>query len=145
MKKDKLETRLDELEEYFQNELNKINKELDSFKKQKIQNINLFSITTYSEVCKILNEKEEILPYLKIKQIQKLYNGDWKIDWSNINQKKYYSYFNLNASRGLVGFTVSIYCLTYSLGQVAFYKDEKTSNYVGKIFYSIYKEFIEQQ
>lgn len=136
--KNEIEKRLDRLEEYVVNEMEKI-RELTLKNKSK----DIFTIITYKEVCEELKEKEEICPYKKIKQLERLYNGTWKKDFNDKNQKKYYPYFNLDASSGLVGF-YSSYCYYYfSFGQVGFYKDQKTSDYIGKTFWPIYKEFIE--
>jgi len=72
-----------------------------------------------------------------------LFNGNWVKNWDDFNQKKYYPYFNFNpASFGSFGFFFSDYCYYCSCAVVAVYKDEKTSNYVGKTFYNIYKDFI---
>ncbi len=96
-------------------------------------------IKTYSDVCKELGEKEITCPYQKIKQIEKLFNGDWKKDWTNRSQYKYYPYFEYSTSSGF-GFYSSL-SPSYSFsGGVAFYKDQETSDYVGKTFIDIYKE-----
>ncbi len=137
--KNEIEKRLDKLEEYVCDEMESIRKLAKELPKEK----DLFSITTYKEVCELLKEKEETCPYKKIKQIEKLYNGDWKKDWNNFDQRKHYPYFNFKASLGVVGFNGSYDAGYYSHGQVAFYKDQKTSDYVGKTFWLIYKEFIE--
>lgn len=101
---------------------------------------NLFKITTYKAVCKKLNEKEETCPYKKIKQIEKLFNGSWIKDWKNKNQSKYYPYFEITGS-GLVSFG-SLYVGYCLHGQVAYFKDNQTSIFVGKTFIDIYEELM---
>lgn len=133
--KKEVDQALNALEEYVIKEMDKIREMVIQQPKTK----DLFSITSYSEVCKELKEKEETCPYKKIKQIEKLFNGSWIKDWTNRNQAKYYPYFEYQSAGGLV-FFVSL-CLYYcSYGQVAFYKDKATSDYVGKTFIDIYKE-----
>jgi len=66
---------------------NKLQKELDILKQQ-INNENnkdyLFSITTYDEVCEALKEDKQTCPYKKIKQIEKLFNGNWVKNWDDL-------------------------------------------------------------
>lgn len=101
----------------------------------------LFSeIRNYSDVCKKLGENEVYCPYQQIKQIEKLFNGDWKKNWDNKNQSKYYPYFEQKSS-GLV-FYYSYSCYDDFSGQVAVYKDSKTSDFVGKTFIDIYKRLM---
>lgn len=138
-----IQRRLDKLEEHVSEELEAIrniieNKEKETEKSKR----DLFTIKTYKEVCKELKESEETCPYKQIKQIERLFNGDWEKDWNNTNQAKWYPYFNLKASGGEVGFSRSGYHRYSSDGQVAFYKDQKTSDYVGRTFWSIYKQLI---
>lgn len=136
--KTEIEKALQKLEDYVVNEMDEIRKLVENIPKPK----DLFNITTYSEVCKELKEKEETCSYKKIKQIEKLFNGSWKKDWNNFDQLKYYPYFNFKASSGMVGFCTSVSSYDGSYGPVAYYKDKVTSDHVGKNFWLIYKEFI---
>ncbi len=113
-------------------------------------------IKNYSDVCIQLGEpeinedwfaeefdketKSKLVAIAKIKQIERLFNGTWIKDWSNTNQYKYYPYYRIESS-GLVFFRSIYYCLS-AIGQVAFYKDEKTSTFVGKTFIDLYKQII---
>ena len=130
-----VEKALEKLESYVSEEMDKIRK----LAKQEVKLKDLFSIVTYSEVCKELKEKEKTCPYKKIKQIEKLFNGEWKKDWLDRNQQKWYPWFEYKAGRGLV-FDASVYHDYCSSGQVAFYKDKLTSDHIGKNFLDIYKE-----
>jgi len=89
---------------------------------------------------KELKEASTTNPYLQIKQIEKLFNGNWKKDWNDNNQKKWFPWFRMNTSSGPLGFGGSYYHDGFSDGQVAFYKDEKTSNHIGKYFFNIYQK-----
>lgn len=132
-----IEKRLDKLEEYVSNEMEAIRK----LSKKPVKK-DLFQITTYEEVCKELKEDLKINPYDKIKQIEKLFNQSWTKNWNDLNQNKYYPYFNLNTTTGVVGFCGSVTLAYGGYGQVAFYKDKQTSDYIGKTFWNIYKEIL---
>jgi hypothetical protein len=95
-------------------------------------------IKNYSDVCKQLCEPEQSCPYQKLKQIERLFNGDWRKDWSNFNQYKYYPYFSLTGV-GLV-FDVSDFDCSGSGGRVAYFKDKQTSDFVGRTFVDIYRQ-----
>lgn len=130
-----IEKKIDDLESKFSDELDKLRKELKELPKTK----DLFSITTYSEVCKELKEKEETCPYKKVKQLEKLFNQGWIKDWINKDQYKYYPYFTINEFGRLV-FRGSGYGYASFGGEVGFYKDKQTSDHIGKNFISIYEE-----
>lgn len=114
------------------------------------------SITTYKQVCEALaieeltlsdfgflesEDRKKSLAFHKLQQIAKLFNRDWRPDWKNTSQYKYYPYFNL-ASGGL-GFSASSYGSSDCFSSVVYFKDKETSDYVGKTFLSIYKDFNE--
>ena len=92
------------------------------------------------ELKKELKEKEETCPYKMIKQIEKLFNGNWVKDWNNKNQSKWYPYYEQTGS-GLVFSYSASYCTRFP-GQVAFYKDKKTSDHIGKYFIDVYKKLM---
>ena len=99
---------------------------------------NLFDkIKNYSDVCKELNEREESDPIKKIKQIAKLFNGDWRVNF-NGSQRNWYPYFHY--SGGGCRFDGSGCRDVRFYGMVSYYKDEKTSNFVGKTFSDVYME-----
>lgn len=99
----------------------------------------LENIKTYKDVCKYLNEPLETLPYFQIKQIEKLFNGNWIKDFSK-NQENWYPYFTYNEVSGCLGFGFSDFRRSCSDGQVAFYKSKEISNFVGKTFIDIYNK-----
>lgn len=115
----------------------------------------IFSVNTYSKICKELKEEEytenhvsglpkeykkKQLAFLKLQQISKFFNKNWTPDFSNKSEYKYYPYFEYKAS-GLVFSSsgCSSYCFSV---QVAFYKTEEISNFVGKTFIDIYEDLI---
>lgn len=146
MKKEEANKKLKELEKEFNNKVSELRKIIE-------QPEDLFGkIKNYSDVCKELNEKEftldsltslpeylriKTLAFLKIKQIEKLFNGDWKPKFDG-KQYNYYPYFT-GIGLGMV-FYGSYDSCDFSYGQVTFYKDKETSNFVGKTFIDIYRE-----
>jgi hypothetical protein len=113
--------------------------------------VDLFNIITYKEVCKALGEKlitEESFSHLpvymvnkavaqaKIQQLEKFFNGDWIKDWNNSNQRKYYPWFE-KRSGGWVFYGSDCGECRFS-GVVGFYKDQPTSDHIGKNFMDIY-------
>jgi hypothetical protein len=128
-------------------------------KKKLLDEIDLFDkIKNYSDVCFeldideltidsfnfITDEKDrlKIFRFYQIKQIEKVFNQNWIIDWSNTNQYKYYPWFKLSSSSGLVGFAGSAYDHAGSCAGVGFFKNSEISNYVGKTFIDIYTDII---
>ncbi len=91
------------------------------------------SYARYS-VDKGLDRKVEA--FIAIKNIEKLFCGDWVKDWTNNRQYKYYPYFE-KASRGW-RFFVSSYLVGGSYGEVAFYPSAEISDFVGKLFIEYY-------
>lgn len=125
-----------------QKQMDSLQKEMDRLKEIINRPKNLFeTITSYKDVCIELGEPEETCPYKKIKQIEKLFNRDWVKDWSNKNQKKYYPYFEHLTGSGWV-FRASSYRCYFSDGQVAFYKNEETSDFCGRTFTKEYSELM---
>lgn len=134
-----LKQQIDDLEATFSEELNKLRKLLKSNLDGKIVKKDIFTITKYSDVCIELGEKEETCPYKKIKQIEKFYNQEWKPNWSNTNEYKYYPYFSLSSAGGLVYYGF-VNCYGDFFGGVAFYKDSKTAKYVGETYTKEYED-----
>lgn len=117
------------------------------------EEIDLFKIKTYKEVCKKLKEKEltindfkflaveyrkKALASTKLQQIEKLFNGSWVKDFNNSNQRKYYPYFEKRSSGWLVHSVHGYRCS--SRAGAAFYKDEQTAKYCGSTFINIYSD-----
>lgn len=116
--------------------------------------VDLFKeVKRYSDVCRLLEEKEytledfQFLPeYLrkktlatvKISQFEKLFNQEIELDWSNINQPKYYPYFDTSSGR-LVFYSCCDHCY-HCGGVVAYFKDRNTAEFVGKIAIDIYAD-----
>lgn len=124
----------------------------DKETKKLLNKVSLFDrIKNYSDVCKELNIEEltiehfgflpkeqrlKSLAYHQIQNIGKLFNGKWKVKWDG-KQRNWYPWFELKASSlvflgsyGFVGHS--------SAAEVFYYKDQETSDFVGKTFLDIY-------
>lgn len=112
-------------------------------------------IKTFSDVCKELNEKEldinyfTFLPdYQRIKafrhyQIQiiaKLFNDKWKPNWLNINEYKYYPWFDYKLGGWSLD-TVDCRC-SCSAVEVACFKNKKDAEFVATTFKDIYIDYL---
>ena len=119
----------------------KLQNELDKLKLEINKPEDIFSVTTYSEVCKKLNKKKETCPYKQIKDLEKFFNEDWKKEIYNTSQYKYYPYFYIRG--GSLVFSGSGCGTSFFCGFVGLFKSEKISIHVGKYFISIYQEIAE--
>lgn len=129
----------------------------DEKSKELYNKISLFDkVKNYSDVCSILNtriltiedfsflpenERLRALNFHKVKNIEKLFNGKWILNWKDSKQQKWYPYFTIG-NNGL-GFGGSLCHRDYSYGSVGYFLDEKTSDFVGKTFLDIYKGILE--
>ena len=127
--------------EKLQKQANKLQQELDKLKTQidSCDTVDIFTATTYKEVCKRLGVKEDKNPFNKIKHLEQYFNEGWKPNWKNQNEYKWYPYYTLNNSCGLV-FDGSYDGGCFFFGYVGFFKTKEISNFIGKTFISIYKE-----
>lgn len=119
----------------------KLQNELDKLKLEINKPEDIFSVTTYSEVCKKLNKKQETCPFKKIKDLELFFNESWKKEIYNTSQYKYYPYFSI---RGVsLVFYGSLCYACHFCGFVGLFKSEKISTHVAKHFISIYQEIAE--
>lgn len=118
-------------------------------------------VASFEEACKKegLNPEEEI-PFknpangrqkavnaaAKLFIISKALNGDWKPDWNNWNQGKYYPWFNMQSTAaGGSGFSFRDFGYGDSdsrVGSRLVYKDSKTAEYAGTQFLEIYRDLM---
>lgn len=122
--------------------------QLQEIAKQTQQDI--FTATTYSEVCKRLNEKElqmsdfgftcnadtkKILAFVKIKQLERYFNQKWIPDWSNFSEYKYYLLYEFKNGGWVFG---GVLRACSSFAEVGFYKTEKIAKHIQTYFNSEY-------
>lgn len=145
MKKQQALNKLKDLESEIEKLKNIINEPEDLFGK----------ISNYKDVCIELNEKEyaecdfshienktdrlQILAITKMKQIQRLFNGNWVAKFDG-RQQNWYPFFTGYGFGMLQCGSFYITHCDHSSGQVAFFKDRKTSDFIGKTFTDIYRE-----
>lgn len=118
---------------------------------------NIFSITSYSEVCKQLGEKEieendfdfynykskkRLISIAKMDQIERFFNQNWTPNWKNHNEPKWYAYF-IDNGNGLVFYNFDCRGL-YAPGVVAYFQSEEITKHIVKYFSDIYIECIER-
>lgn len=123
--------------------------QLQEIVKQTQQDI--FKITTYSEVCKRLGEKElqlgdfgftnnrdtiKILSFARIKQLERYFNQDWIPNWSNSSEYKYYLWYEFKNSGWVFGGIDGRIC--GSRAELGFYKTEKIAEHIQTYFNSEY-------
>lgn len=86
-----------------------------------------------------LNLSIDEIAYRKLKMIAQVLNEGWTPNYDNSSEWKWYPYFNMSSG---FGFSYSAYGHEYTLvGARLVYKSEALSNYAGRQFEDIYKEF----
>ena len=120
-----------------QDKLKDLQKEVDALKLI-IESEDIFSCTTYKEVCKRLDKKQEDCPYKVIKDIERYFNQGWKPNWKNTDEYKFYPYFSVTFGGELV-YDCCYYCSSRFDGEVAFYKTSEIATFVGKYFTKEYQ------
>jgi len=112
------------------------------------------NVKDYKAFCKVTGLKEwlavefltktnptKALAQEKLAQIEHYFGQNWKKDWSNHSQYKYYPYFNINKSGGLV-FHVCYVALVCTFGVVACFETKEIATYVGKTYIDLYKDIL---
>lgn len=94
--------------------------------------------TKFDNSCTYLSPDE--ICYRKIKMIAQVLNEGWIPNYNNTNEYKWYPYFNVSSGFGFAG-SFRDHGST-SVGARLIYKSEALSNYAGKQFIEIYKEFL---
>jgi len=120
-----------------QDKLNDLQKEVDALK-DIINGEDIFTCTTYKEVCRRLNEPQFSCPYRVIKQIEKYFNQGWKPNWKNTNEYKYFPHFSIGSGGGLVYISSGYFFLCW-VGGCAFYKTSEIATFVGENFIKEYQ------
>ncbi|ODS87271.1 MAG: hypothetical protein ABS44_11685 [Chryseobacterium sp. SCN 40-13] len=88
-------------------------------------------------------EPDEVA-YRKVKLIVNALNEEWKPDWTNSSQTKYFPWFKMGSSSGS-GFSFHDYdnwLSNSTVGSRLCFKSRELAEYAGKQFTEIYKEFM---
>ena len=107
-------------------------------------------IKSFEDACKALNISTQIpefqvesgaSTFYQIEIITRALNGNWKADWNDSNQYKYFPWFAFRGGR-LVFADVLCACSNADLGSRLCYKDEETAEYAGKQFIKLYQKML---
>lgn len=126
--------------------------------------MDLQQLKTFEDACKVENlDHKTIIPdftawskkdekamtaHAKLviiaRAANRLANGgkEWKPDWTNYNQWKYYPWFDL--SGGSSGFRFNVFVYWYSnsyVGSRLCFISSEVATYIGKQFIKLYKEY----
>lgn len=113
-------------------------------------------VKSYSDVCRQLGEYElsesdfkylpkymikKALAQSKLQQIQSLSWGKNELNWKDTNQRKWFPYFAVDDSVGLVLYGADCYSSSFG-DRVAVYKTKDDAILVGKLFLPLYKDLM---
>lgn len=112
---------------------------------------------TFEEVCDFMAvNPNDIIPYknpvnsfqkginafAKLTFIADAFNGEWKADWSNTNQKKWYPYFDMSSGFRFCDTDFNSDDTGTDVGSRLCFRDDETAKNVGKTFISLYEELL---
>jgi len=123
------------------------------------------SVKSYEDVCKIKGidpvaslpfpdpktpEEKAINGFTKVIRTIEVLNGDWKPDWNNYNQPKYYPLWDMRSPKGAVvgsaaGFSYHGYDYDDSFSDLSsrlVLKDRKSAEHIAKYFIDDYRAFM---
>lgn len=109
----------------------------------------IFSATSYSEICRRLGEKEILNDFhflhkddrevvwnrARMAQIERYLNEGWIPDFSNSDEPKYYCWYEYKKGSLVFAYAASR-CFRF-LGEVAFFKTKEIAEFVAKHFSDI--------
>lgn len=114
-------------------------------------------IKTFEAACKLLKldpvktipdfsgfPKEDhaaMIAHAKLVIIAKAANGDWKPDWQNHDQYKYYPWFEMHAP-GFQFVNAIDYYLFSDVGSRLCFRDRETAKHIAETFIDLYKDYM---
>ncbi len=103
-------------------------------------------VKTFEDACNLLKVDPSAIPNIsseKLKVITKALNEDWKPDWSNSSERKWYLFFEHNEeAKGLVFDDVSDWnTVTIASSRLCF-KSRDLAEYAAKQFKELYEDYI---
>jgi hypothetical protein len=96
----------------------------------------------FEETLKKLNLQPDTIAYEKLKIIIKAINQDWIPDWNNSSQYKYWPWFVLSSGFGFSGSDCCYDGTSTAVGSRLCFESREKSDYAGKQFQDIYKDFL---
>lgn len=112
-------------------------------------------IKTFEAACKALKMDPVKLPdfsmlsqeeatamtaHYKLVIIARAINEDWKPDWNDYDETKYYPWFEMSSS-GFRFFGVNCVCTDSGVGSRLCFKSRDLAEYAGKTFKKLYKDY----
>lgn len=118
-------------------------------------------IKTFEDACKAINldptklpdfsvmpEKHQkaLLAHAKLILIAEALNGDWKPDWNNDDEYKYFPWFDMEKSESneegfVLYYVIYAYSGTY-VGSRLCFKSREIAQYAGTQFKDLYKDYM---
>jgi hypothetical protein len=114
-------------------------------------------IKTFEAACKVLKldpakvipdfsefpkeDQAAMIAHAKLIIVAKALNGDWKPNWQDYNQYKYYPWFEMDAP-GFRLYTLVDFCQHSDVGSRLCFRDRETANYAGKTFIDLYQDYM---
>jgi hypothetical protein len=101
-------------------------------------------LKTFSDACQVLGipVNDNLSAYEKLKIIIKCFNQNWKADYSNSNQRKYYPWFRYTAGSGFSLYDVRYDYSHTSVGAPFVFEHEADAKYCAVQFQSLYNEML---
>jgi len=107
-------------------------------------------IKSYDDACRVLPvpndylniNKKHIVAQLKLEHIIYVINQDWKPDYTNNNQKKWYPYFNADSCFGFFNAGYYYDALGANTGSRFCLESQEKAEYCGKTFTKLYEEYL---
>lgn len=125
------------------------------------------NIKTYKDACKVVGMEptdflgdtpKHLIAYIKLCTIAKALNKDWKPDWANFDERKFFPWFSIGRKSASLcvggaanGSDVGLSCLHSSLDVSCTYancggaiasQSEEIAIYFGKQFTEIWKDYL---
>ncbi|HEX5555318.1 MAG TPA: hypothetical protein VFX43_18915 [Chitinophagaceae bacterium] len=111
-------------------------------------------IKSYEAACKALNqdptlpefpalsaaEKKAAIAHYKLVIIAKALNGEWKPDWGDWGQDKYFPWFDFRDGRFVFNSVNYFYSYSY-LGSRLCFRDRDTAKYAATQFIDLYNDY----
>lgn len=119
----------------------------DCFRKK-----NFNEIKTFEDACKELdinpqavyygNDTTDEIAYKKLKIVIRAINQGWIPDWDNIDQRKWWPYFNLSSGFGFSHTHYYYDGTNTDVGSRLCFETQEKAAYAGQQFIDLYKEFL---
>ena len=81
--------------------------------------------------------------YRMLKLVTKAINGKWIPDWNDINQPKWYNYFEVRSSGAVFSYSYALnYCQYTSVGSRLCFESSEKAEHARKYFENFYSQFL---